>query len=67
MESNTMNPDQTAPIGSSLIWVHVVCNIGYKITSADEIADDSHCEWQQQGYYRISYILCILAVLYVTS
>ena len=24
-EANTMNPDQTAP---SLIWVHIVCNIG---------------------------------------
>ena len=23
MESNTINPDQTTPIGSSLIWVHV--------------------------------------------
>ena len=24
MEANTMNPDQTAPHGSSLIWVHIV-------------------------------------------
>ena len=33
MEVNTMNPDQTAPFGprlrSSLIWVHIICNIGY--------------------------------------
>ena len=26
-ETNTMNPDQIAPLGSSLIWVHIVCNI----------------------------------------
>ena len=26
-----MNPDQTAQV-SSLIWVHIVCNIGYKST-----------------------------------
>ena len=33
MEANTMNPDQTAcSIRSSLIWVHVVCNIGYPRT-----------------------------------
>ena len=62
-----MNPDQTALIGSSLIWVHAVCNIRYKITSADEIADANYCEWQQQGYYRINYSSCILAVLYFTS
>ena len=24
-----MNLDQTAPLGSSLIWVHIVCNIDY--------------------------------------
>ena len=28
MEVNNMNPDQTA-LGSSLIWVHIACNIGY--------------------------------------
>ena len=41
MESNIMNPDQTAPLsasilfehadyskGSCLIWIHIVCNIG---------------------------------------
>ena len=32
-EANTINPDQTAP---SLLWVHTVCNIGLKSTSADE-------------------------------
>ena len=30
-----MNPDQTTPIGSRLIWVHVVCNIGCLRTLAD--------------------------------
>ena len=29
MEAINMNPDQTAPQGSSLICVHIVCNIGY--------------------------------------
>ena len=29
MEANTMYPDQTAPLGSNLIWVHIVCNTGY--------------------------------------
>ena len=38
MEANTTNPDQTAPngLGSSLICVHIVCNIGYLRTYADE-------------------------------
>ena len=36
MEANNMNPDQTAPFLSSLIWVHVVCNLGYQRTQADE-------------------------------
>ena len=27
--------------GSSLIWVHIVCNIGYQTTSAAEQADDN--------------------------
>ena len=32
MEAISMNPDQTAPLapkGSSLIWVHIDCKIGY--------------------------------------
>ena len=36
IEANTMNPDQTAPLGSSLIWVHSVCNVGYESTQTDE-------------------------------
>ena len=41
-EANTMNPDQTAPKGSSLIWVHSICIIGYQSTfaSSDKQADD---------------------------
>ena len=31
MKANTMNSDQT-----SLIWAHIVCNIGYQSTKADE-------------------------------
>ena len=32
MEANSMNPDQTALLRSSLIWIHIVCNIGYLST-----------------------------------
>ena len=31
MVAKTMNPDQTAPKGSCLIWVHIVCNTMYKV------------------------------------
>ena len=43
MEANTVNPDQTAPKGSSLIWVHYVCNIGYQSTQADVRVDVNCC------------------------
>ena len=41
--ANSVDPDQTAPIGSSLFWVHVVClslmlgNYLQQTTSADDI------------------------------
>ena len=35
-----MNLDQTLLLGSSLIWVHFVCNIGHRSTQAAERADD---------------------------
>ena len=38
-----MTPDQTA-----LIWVHVVCNIGYLRTRG---ADDKSCDWQNIRIY----------------
>ena len=41
MEANTMNLYQTA-----LIWVHIVCNIGYSRKWADERADDKSWDWQ---------------------
>ena len=46
MEANTMKPDQTAPIGSSLIWVHIVCNEGDKstYTKEDKRANSNCCE-----------------------
>ena len=37
--ANNTNSDQTAPKGSkgsNLIWVHIVCNIGYLRTKADK-------------------------------
>ena len=37
MEVNNMYPDQIAPSGSSLIWVHIVCNIGCLRNLAEEI------------------------------
>ena len=48
MESNNMDPDQTAP-GSSLIWVHIACYIGHVRTHADESANDISCDWQEKG------------------
>ena len=39
MEANTMNPDQTAPNGSSLIWVHIICSKGYQSTQVYERTD----------------------------
>ena len=35
METNNMNPNQTA-LKSSLIRVHIMCNIGYQSTLAAE-------------------------------
>ena len=48
MDANTMNPDQTAP-WSSLIWVHIVCNIGYQSTYADERAGNNCRECRVNG------------------
>ena len=39
MEGYNIKPDQTAP-GSSLIWVYIVCIIGYLRKKADERAED---------------------------
>ena len=30
---------------SSLIWVHIVCNIGYLRTKQTNEADDKRCDW----------------------
>ena len=53
MKANTVNPDQTAPsdcsLGSSLIWVHSVCNTGYLRTEADERANDKSHDWREKG------------------
>ena len=35
-----MNPNKTALMGSILIWVHTVCNVGHPIILADERAGD---------------------------
>ena len=43
VEANNMDPNQTGAVWSdwsSLIWVHVVCNIGYHSPWADEKADE---------------------------
>ena len=42
-----MNSDQTAP-ESSLIWVHIVCNIGYLRAKTDERADDRSRDWREK-------------------
>ena len=49
MEANTINSDQNAPKGSSLIWVHIVCSIGYQSTQTDERADNIGREWWERG------------------
>ena len=49
MEANAMNPDQTAPKGSSLIWVHSVCIIGHLSTQAEERVDDKSSDWRQKS------------------
>ena len=36
MEANTVNFDQTYSLENSLIWVHIVCNIGYLRNKAEE-------------------------------
>ena len=36
IEANIVDPEQTAPMGSSLIWVHTVCHRGFLNISADE-------------------------------
>ena len=43
-----MEPNQTAPFGSSLIWVHFVCNISYLGTEADERAEDKSRDWWER-------------------
>ena len=43
-----MYPDQTAPNGSSLIWVHLACNIGHQSTLAEDKADDICYEWREK-------------------
>ena len=49
MEANTMNPDQPALDGSSLIWVHIVCNICYLRALGEETADDKSHDWQEKS------------------
>ena len=34
---------------SSLIWVYIVCNIGYQISQADERADENCHVWREKG------------------
>ena len=51
IDANTMSSDQTAPKGkgSSLIWVHSVCNIGFLITQADKRADNKSCDGREKS------------------
>ena len=43
-----MNPDQTAP-GSILVWVHIVCNIGYLRAQTDERSEDKSRDWREKS------------------
>ena len=48
-----MNPDQTAPLGSSLIWARIACNKGCQITSADKQADSNFSDqWKRFKVFR---------------
>ena len=38
-------------LGSSLIWLHIVCNIGYQGTYADKRADNKSCDWKERVKY----------------
>ena len=51
MEANTIILDQTASYGTNLIWVHIVCNIGYLRTYADERADDKIRDWWEVAFF----------------
>ena len=44
-----MNPGQTSPLGSGLIWVHIVCSVGHLTSYADGRADDKSRDWQDTG------------------
>ena len=45
-----MSPDQTAPPGSSLIWVNIVPNIGYLLIGWG--ADYKRHEWCEKVKYK---------------
>ena len=36
IEANSVDPEQTAPYRSSLIWVHTICHRGFLNIAADE-------------------------------
>ena len=44
-----MNADGTYPREQSDLISPLVCNIGYRNTSADERVDDNCCEWLEKG------------------
>ena len=46
--SKHYEPWSDCSFGSSLIWVHIVCNIGYLKTEADEIADGKCSDWLEK-------------------
>ena len=60
---NTINLDQTVSLGSSLICVHIVFNIGYLRTQADEIADNKCRDWRAKGLNLESHTRCLLIFL----
>ena len=36
-------------LGSCLICVHIICNIAYLRTQAEERADNKSCDWREKG------------------
>ena len=41
---------------SSLIWVHIVCNIGHQNTKPEERADDDRHEYWQKGSKKVLFV-----------
>ena len=63
-----MNPDQTFHLLFKvlLIWVHIVCNMGYQSITADGQTDHICDDWQENGKTSVySLLLYFVMLLYL--